>query len=119
MKRGMEREAWERKIERESKRREGKAGKLREMGYEFRMPGVTAVSEVPVKAKAGGEAPAGEDAAADVEKEIEAAAAEPVARVEETVEQEPSGVTVTEKKVTKKRASTDGKAAKKAKKVKT
>jgi len=52
LKRGKVREQWEKKIELEGEKRVEKAEKLREMGYEFQMPELTAVSEVPVKPKA-------------------------------------------------------------------
>ncbi|KAK1813016.1 nucleolar protein [Friedmanniomyces endolithicus] len=52
LKRGKVREQWEKKIELEGKKRVEKAEKLREMGYEFQMPELMAVSEVPVKPKA-------------------------------------------------------------------
>ncbi|KAK0286791.1 nucleolar protein [Friedmanniomyces endolithicus] len=51
LKRGKVREQWEKKIELEGEKRVEKAEKLREMGYEFQMPELTAVSEVPVKPK--------------------------------------------------------------------
>ncbi|TKA24761.1 hypothetical protein B0A50_05749 [Salinomyces thailandicus] len=123
LKRGMERDGWERKIERESKRRQSKADALKELGYEFEMPDVKPVSEVPVKPKEIEAGPDGEDAIKEIEtKQVEAvitpAPEEPSTEVTRTVESKPEGVTIMEKKVTKKRSPTDGK-AKKAKKVKT
>ncbi|KAI7181513.1 hypothetical protein KC363_g9111 [Hortaea werneckii] len=121
---GKEREVWDRKVEREEKRRAGKQEKLRELGYEFEMPGVKAVSEVPVKAarevEAGPGAENGEvkEVVEKVEK-VPAAAGKPEAEVKTTkVEQGPGGVAVTEeKKTTKKRSAAEGK-GKKSKKAK-
>ncbi|KAI7088677.1 hypothetical protein KC356_g3071 [Hortaea werneckii] len=121
---GKEREVWDRKVEREEKRRAGKQEKLRELGYEFEMPGVKAVSEVPVKAArevgAGPGAENGEvkEVVEKVEK-VPAAAGKPEAEVKTTkVEQGPGGVAVTEeKKTTKKRSAAEGK-GKKSKKAK-
>ncbi|KAI7508041.1 hypothetical protein KC347_g6428 [Hortaea werneckii] len=121
---GKEREVWDRKVEREEKRRAGKQEKLRELGYEFEMPGVKAVSEVPVKAarevEAGPGAENGEvkEVMEKVEK-VPAAAGKPEAKVKTTkVEQGPGGVAVTEeKKTTKKRSAAEGK-GKKSKKAK-
>ncbi|KAI6832107.1 hypothetical protein KC332_g12787 [Hortaea werneckii] len=122
---GKEREVWDRKVEREEKRRAGKQEKLRELGYEFEMPGVKAVSEVPVKAarevEAGPGAENGEvkEVVEKVEKVPAAAEKKPAAEVKTTkVEQGPGGVAVTEeKKTTKKRSAAEGK-GKKSKKAK-
>ncbi|KAI7351004.1 hypothetical protein KC320_g5239 [Hortaea werneckii] len=119
---GREREVWDRKVEREEKRRAGKQEKLRELGYEFEMPGVKAVSEVPVKAarevEAGPGAEAGE-VKQIVEEKVSAKSGKPEAEVKTTkVEQGPGGVAVTEeKKTTKKRSAAEGK-GKKSKKAK-
>lgn len=51
LRRGATREVWEARIGREEKKRKEKAGKLKEMGYEFEMPEVKAVDEVPKKQK--------------------------------------------------------------------
>lgn len=52
LRRGATREVWEARVEREEKKRLQKAEKLKELGYEFDMPEIKAVSEVPVKQKA-------------------------------------------------------------------
>ncbi|KAI6808876.1 hypothetical protein KC332_g16215 [Hortaea werneckii] len=122
---GREREVWDRKVEREEKRRAGKQEKLRELGYEFEMPGLKAVSEVPVKAarevEAGPGAEAGEVKEVVEEKveKVPAKSGKPGAEVKTTkVEQGPGGVAVTEeKKTTKKRSAAEGK-GKKSKKAK-
>ncbi|RMX75790.1 hypothetical protein D0869_11300 [Hortaea werneckii] len=121
---GREREVWDRKVEREEKRRAGKQEKLKELGYEFEMPGVKAVSEVPVKATKEAEVGPGaeDDETTEVVKQVEkvpAAAGKPEAEVKTTkVEQGPGGVAVTEeKKTTKKRSAAEGR-GKKSKKAK-
>ncbi|KAG8631978.1 hypothetical protein KVT40_001118 [Elsinoe batatas] len=53
LERGTGREGWERRVKKEEKRRKGKEGKLRELGYEFEMPGVKGVESVPRKLEAG------------------------------------------------------------------
>ncbi|KAI7227988.1 hypothetical protein KC330_g8134 [Hortaea werneckii] len=121
---GREREVWDRKVEREEKRRAGKQEKLKELGYEFEMPGVKAVSEVPVKATKEAEVGPGaeDDETTEVVKQVEkvpVAAGKPEAEVKTTkVEQGPGGVAVTEeKKTTKKRSAAEGR-GKKSKKAK-
>lgn len=56
LKRGATREEWEKRVEKENMKRTQKAEKLKEMGYDFDMPVAKSVAEVPVKAKATGEA---------------------------------------------------------------
>jgi len=46
---GASREVWEKRVEMENRRREEKAAKLREIGYEFDMPAVQSVGEVPLR----------------------------------------------------------------------
>ena len=55
---GMDREGWEKRVLREGERRKAKAEKLQELGYDFEMPSLKAVNEVPVKPKAIEQAPA-------------------------------------------------------------
>ena len=57
LKRGATREEWETRVKRENKKRVEKAEKLKEMGYEFDMPVLKAVGEVPVKPKEIEDAP--------------------------------------------------------------
>lgn len=123
LRRGMVREDWDKKVEREARLRAEKAEKLKELGYEFEMPVVKAVSEVPAKPKAIEDgAPAGDnDDGAKLFPSNEDAK-QPVAEVVETVRVETvqpdaDGVTAA-KKTTKKRTSSEFK-VKKAKKVKT
>ncbi|KAK3113082.1 nucleolar protein [Teratosphaeriaceae sp. CCFEE 6253] len=129
LKRGMVREDWEKRIERESKKRVEKAEQLKEMGYEFDMPDVKSVSEVPVKPKTVEDGDAVDvDAAAppSLEQEpIEQLATEEVASVETTgaatdiLPSGPASDVVEDKapKANKKRASIEGK-TKKSKKMK-
>jgi nucleolar protein 15 len=110
LRKGMDREAWEKRVEREEQKRLEKAEKLKELGYEFDMPAVKAVSSVPEQKvlKQADEEP----------KAIETGAAAEPAEVEvKVVTNEPVKVTVTEEKPKKRAASKDGKSkAKKAKK---
>ncbi|KAF2840741.1 hypothetical protein M501DRAFT_1001758 [Patellaria atrata CBS 101060] len=46
---GMEREGWEKRVQRESERRQKKAEKLKEFGYEFDAPTPKGVDTVPVR----------------------------------------------------------------------
>lgn len=108
LRKGMGREGWEKRVEREEQKRLEKAEKLKELGYEFDMPSVRAVEDVPVQKvlKQADEEP----------KAIETGAEEP-AVVTKTVTEEPSKVTVTEEKTKKRPAGKEGKSkAKKAKK---
>jgi nucleolar protein 15 len=111
----MDREAWEKRVDREEQKRVEKAEKMKELGYEFDMPSVKAVESVPEQKtlKQADEEP----------KTIEAGAAAKPAEVEVKVVteeplSEPVKVTVAvEEKPKKRAASKDGKAkAKKAKK---
>ena len=105
--RGMGREDWGLRVERERKRREEKEGKLRELGYEFEMPGVRGVEDVPFKVKAVEETVGG----------AEIVEAEEGVKVLTSGDAETKDVTVMET-VTKKRPA-QGKTEKKVKKVKT
>ncbi|KAF2479834.1 hypothetical protein BDY17DRAFT_302761 [Neohortaea acidophila] len=66
LKRGAAREVWAQRVEKENMRRAEKAEKLKGMGYEFDMPVVKDVGEVPVKQKMIG---VGEEPAAVVAEE--------------------------------------------------
>ena len=109
LRRGASREVWEGRVEREVQRRKAKGEKLREMGYEFEMPGVRSVGEVPVKVKevveVGGDA--GNDRDVDAVQDNEAAARPEMEETEtettQIVQAEPETVEVTEENVTKKR----------------
>ncbi|KAL8725816.1 MAG: hypothetical protein Q9181_006271 [Wetmoreana brouardii] len=64
------REVWEKRVETEKKRRKGKEGKLKEIGYEFEA-GLKSVDAVPVKeAKKAIEGPAEPDESETVEKTL-------------------------------------------------
>lgn len=107
LRKGMGREGWEKRVEREEEKRLEKAEKMKELGYEFEMPSVRAVEDVPEQKvlKQADEEP----------KAIESAA--PEAAVVTAVTEEPGKVTVTEEKTKKRAASKDGKSkAKKTKK---
>lgn len=71
LRRGATREQWEKRVLKENKRRSGKADKLKEMGYEFDMPMVRAVEDVPLREEEGGVAviPDGEGVKVIAEKE--------------------------------------------------
>lgn len=89
MRKAMQREGWERRAKKELKRREGKKEKMAEMGYEYEMPGLRSVEDVPRKGKVieGGEAKAGaEEAAEEGIKLIEGKKSEVQPGVEEEVE---------------------------------
>lgn len=49
---GMDRETWDKRIEREEKKRKSKEEKLREMGYEYQAPAIKTSSKVPKKSQA-------------------------------------------------------------------
>lgn len=49
LRRGRTREEWGKRVEKEQRRREGMKEKLKEMGYEFEMPAVKRVGQVPVR----------------------------------------------------------------------
>lgn len=49
--RGKTRDKWARSIEQEGKRRLAKAEKLKQLGYEFDMPDLKAIDQVPVQEK--------------------------------------------------------------------
>ena len=120
LRRGMVRDAWEKRVDKENKRRSEKAEKLRELGYEFEMPVVKTVSDVPVQAKAIEEAPA----VMDGEHEGGAKLLDSADASTETFDDaadalvEPPASAMGDKAMAKKRAAVDGVKAKKAKKVK-
>lgn len=122
LRRGMEREGWEKRIENEETRRKQKSQKLKELGYEFEAPAVKKVSTVPVKSKT---IEASEEAAKETEVATETttlvneepAAVETVTKI---VEKSPASVKTTiEKTVKRKTKSVDTQSTKKSKKAKT
>ena len=119
LKQGATREEWEKRIEKEKKRRAEKAEKLKQMGYEFDMPDVKAVSDVPVKPKAVEDIVAGAELNGVSESQkVEDAGTEVVKDIQ-TVEAEPGKVKISEVNVTKKRPASGKTEVKKAiKKVK-
>jgi len=123
LRKGMDREAWGKRVEREELKRVEKAEKLKEMGYEFDMPAVKGVESVkeqralPVPADEVEMKKAAEGAPVEAGAGAEQEASEVVIR---TVTEEPGKVTVTEEK-TKKRPAGGATKTKttKSKKVKT
>jgi nucleolar protein 15 len=115
LRKGMDREAWEKRVDREEQKRVEKAEKMKELGYKFDMPSVKAVESVPEQKtlkQADKEPKAIETGAAAKPAEVE------VKVVTEEPLSEPIKVTVAvEEKPKKRAASKDGKTkAKKAKK---
>ncbi|GAB7355039.1 hypothetical protein MBLNU459_g5639t1 [Dothideomycetes sp. NU459] len=109
LKKGKTRENWEKNIERETRSRSKKVDKLKEMGYEFEMPSLRAVKDVPVKESLEGE---GEGAGLLDGPEVAAILDKPSAESKG----EATGGVVTEKAGIKRNNSKgDGKKAKKAK----
>lgn len=62
LKQGASREVWEKRVEMEKRRREEKAEMLRELGYEFDMPAVRGVDDVPIRQSLMDEVTAGVEA---------------------------------------------------------
>lgn len=112
---GKTREVWEKKIQKETKKREKQAAKLKEQGYEFDMPELRSVDDVATKELIEGEGAAILDAA-EVKAILDTV---PEAKVEVvSTEETPEEVKVTAKVAagTKRtKAKGDGKKAKKAK----
>ena len=110
LEKGVSREAWTTRLEREQERRRKKSEALRELGYEFDMPALKGVEDVPLKVK---------DAEAGAEQDGDEGGVELVTSGADDEEAEGNGVVVTEEKVTKKSAAS-GKTEvrKKVKKVK-
>ncbi|KAI4720813.1 RNA-binding domain-containing protein [Aureobasidium sp. EXF-10727] len=74
LKRGTTREGWEKRIERETEARNKKAAQLKELGYDFEMPSLRGVKEVPTKETREAEAApliTGADVAAVLNKQEE------------------------------------------------
>ena len=110
LRQGATREEWEKRVEKENERRTKKAEKLKEMGYEFEMPVVRSVDEVPIKVKV-----ALLEDATDSAEEAEA----PVVEEAQTEAKVANGDEVVEKPATEKRSASGKTATKKAvKKVK-
>jgi len=77
LKRGTTREGWEKRIERETEARNKKAAQLKELGYDFEMPSLRDVKEVPTKETREAEAaPLLADVSAVLDKQEEQPAAE-------------------------------------------
>lgn len=104
------RTVWEKKIANENKKREKQAAKLKEIGYEFDMPALTSVDDVPMKDALDGEGPGlldGGEVKAILEKQPEAEIV-----TEKAEDAETTKVAAGTKRV---KAKSDGKKAKKAK----
>jgi nucleolar protein 15 len=93
LRKGVDREGWGKRVEREVQRREGKKEKLKEIGYEFDVPVVKGVDAVG-------------------KKEIEAGKGDEVKVVEETVvaaiQPGPDGKAVVQEKKTKRKSKSAG-----------
>lgn len=102
------RETWEKKVAKETKKREKQAAKLKEIGYEFDMPALKSVDDVPMKDAVDAEEGAGlldgGEVKAILEKQPEAKA--------EVPETKTAAAAAGTKRV---KAKGDGKKAKKAK----
>ncbi|KAK4496259.1 hypothetical protein PRZ48_012239 [Zasmidium cellare] len=119
LRKGMEREGWERRVKKENKRRESKAEKLAEMGYEFEMPDVKSVEGVPVNGKAIQNG--GSEAGAEEVKLIEGKKTEVAPGVEEEVEKvvKDDGKKITKEVKTKRKSKGGDETTVKKKKTKT
>lgn len=109
LRRGTGREGWEKRVEREEKKRSEKAAKMKELGYEFDMPAVKTVDSVPEQKKIGnGKAEAEPVGPAESENiaEPEAVKAVEAPVVVKEMEVQPGKVTVTAEKSKKRSAST-------------
>lgn len=116
---GKTREVWEKKVAKETKKREKQASKLKEIGYEFDMPALRSVGDVSGKEAVEGES-AGLLDAGEVKAILEKKPDVEVESVQTVQKGDEVKVTATAKVVEKagtKRAKTkgDGKKAKKAK----
>jgi len=96
------REYWTMKVEKEEEKRAEKAAALKELGYDFKMPALRHVKDVPMK-----DAVETSDAAPKAIEETAAALEDPAEKeivkiVETIIEREPGKVTITEKVKVKK-----------------
>lgn len=104
LRKGTDREGWEKRIEKEEKRRSEKADKMKEMGYEFEMPSVKVVKAVPVKELKDTEAGAEEVVVEEtVVEKIEPKDDATVVTVEKTTKRKGKGAAAAASTVTKKR----------------
>lgn len=97
--RGKTRDKWARSIEQEGKRRLAKAEKMKQLGYEFDMPDLKAIDQVPVQEKL----PASEPTAAIEEKEKDTT--NEVATVNGAADKEVEKVAVADEETPKKKSS--------------
>lgn len=111
LRKGTDREGWEKRITREEQRRQSKQEKLKELGYDFDMPAVKGVDAVTTQ-----KAVKSADAEAGAEKEdggvelIEEQEQEPVLEetVVATIKSGPKGKAVVEEKTTKRKTKAGG-----------
>ncbi|KAK4988695.1 nucleolar protein [Elasticomyces elasticus] len=114
---GMERKGWEKRVQGENKRRSIKADKMKVLGYDYEMPALKAVDEVPVKQAVDGAAMVGgKDASKTISGDAHADA-EPKGETLSIVLKEPGDVAVVETAKQRKPKS-DGLKVKKTKKAK-
>lgn len=106
LRQGATREIWERRVEMENQRRAEKADRLRDMGYDFDMPLVKGVSEVPPRAKDVEEIAVGENVGGVVGLlQSEKPASMDVLETVQNVQQMPEKEAVVEETITKKRSA--------------
>lgn len=103
LRKGTDREGWEKRVEKEEKRRSEKAEAMKEMGYEFEMPDVKAVKAVPVKALKDAEAGAEPVVEETIVEQIQPKGDETVVTVEKTTKRKGKGAAAATTTVTKKR----------------
>lgn len=107
LRKGTDREGWEKRVEKEEKRRQEKAEKMKEMGYEFDLPSVKAVKAIPKKALKDVDAGAEKEPVVEesIVKKIEPTDDATIATVEKTTKRKGKGAaaatTVTKKRKTK------------------
>ncbi|KAK4969241.1 nucleolar protein [Elasticomyces elasticus] len=117
LRQGMERKGWEKRVQGENKRRSIKADKMKALGYDYKMPALKAVDEVPVKQAIDGAAMVdGKDASKAISGDVHADA-EPKGETLSIVQKETGDVAAVETAKQRKPKS-DGLKVKKTKKAK-
>ncbi|KXT04159.1 hypothetical protein AC578_49 [Pseudocercospora eumusae] len=111
LRKGTDREGWERRIAREEQRRQSKQEKLKELSYDFDMPAVKSVDAISKqKAVKSANAEAGAEKEDAGVKFVEEQEQEPVLEqtVVATIKSGPSGKAVVEEKTTKRKTKAGG-----------
>ncbi|KXT11364.1 hypothetical protein AC579_9470 [Pseudocercospora musae] len=111
LRKGADREGWEKRITREEQRRQSKQEKLKELGYDFEMPAVKSVDAISKqKAVKSANAGAGAEQEDGGVKLIEEHEKEPVLEetVVGTIKSGPKAVAVVEDKTTKRKTKAGG-----------